>query len=140
MSVDVFGRNLKRKEGHRGPPGIGYKLTKDGQYDVENKRLCNLATAEQSNDAVNLDTLQNLVASEVRLIYRATAGLKDNLDTSELERQKLKDECDEKIEKIEVNIQELHELIIFLINSIRDAKILPDIRSIKAQLRELSKH
>ena len=45
MSVDVFGRKLEQRSGggSRDPPGVGYKLTADGQYDADNKRLCNVA-------------------------------------------------------------------------------------------------
>ena len=40
MSVDVFGCKLEqRSRGSRGPPDVGYKLTADGQYDADNKRL-----------------------------------------------------------------------------------------------------
>ena len=38
MSVDAFGRTLKRPlAGERGPPGIGYKSTANGHYDVDSK-------------------------------------------------------------------------------------------------------
>ena len=59
MSVDVFGRKLEQRSGggSRGPPGVGYKLTADGQYDADNKRLYNVAPSKQLNDAVNLDAL-----------------------------------------------------------------------------------
>ena len=30
MSVDVFGRNLGKTEGNRGPPGVGFKVTTNG--------------------------------------------------------------------------------------------------------------
>lgn len=70
MSVDVFGRQLNQAEGVRGPPGIGYKITKDGQYDLENKRLCNLAQPINFNDAVNLETLQNKIEAEVQRVLK----------------------------------------------------------------------
>ena len=36
MSVDAFGRASKRsKIGERGPPGEGYKLTSQEDYDLE---------------------------------------------------------------------------------------------------------
>ena len=55
MSVDVFGRKQRSGGGGcRGPPGVGYKLTADGQYDADNKRLCNVALPKQLNNAVNL--------------------------------------------------------------------------------------
>ena len=36
ISVDVFERKLEQRSGggSRGPPGVGYKLTTDGQYDA----------------------------------------------------------------------------------------------------------
>ena len=58
MSVDVFGRNLERDKGSRDPLGVGFKVTFSGQYDIENKRLCNISEPKHSGDAVNLDTLQ----------------------------------------------------------------------------------
>ena len=44
MSVDIFGRHLKSNKTFRGPPGVGFKLTESGDYDIENKRLVNVAT------------------------------------------------------------------------------------------------
>ena len=42
-SVDVFGGQLtKSVGGSRGPPGEGFKITLDGQYDMDNMDvLCN---------------------------------------------------------------------------------------------------
>ena len=42
MSVDVFGRNLGNIEGSRGTPGVGFKVTADGHYDMENKKYAML--------------------------------------------------------------------------------------------------
>ena len=36
----------------RGPPGVGLKLTANGNYDLENKRLTNVADATGQDDAV----------------------------------------------------------------------------------------
>ena len=60
MSIDVFGRTLKNKSGSpaKSPPGIWYKITDDGDYDVDYKRLCHVAEAKEPLDAVNLTTLQ----------------------------------------------------------------------------------
>ena len=59
MPDDVFGRKLKnkKKELKHGPPGAGYKFTPAGDYDVECKRLCNVASSTEPFDAVNLSTL-----------------------------------------------------------------------------------
>ena len=61
MSVDVFGRNLGKTEGCRGPPGVGFKVTADGHYDMENKKIRNVAEPQQLIDVVNLETLRNII-------------------------------------------------------------------------------
>ena len=38
--------------GVRGPPGVGFKLTADGNYDIDNKKLTNLAEGIDSSDAL----------------------------------------------------------------------------------------
>ncbi|XP_008205591.1 uncharacterized protein LOC103315978 [Nasonia vitripennis] len=77
MSVDVFGRNLKRGEGSRGPPGHGFKVSADGQFDLENKRLCNVAAALQPNDAVNLRAVQE---ESKKFIDRLLEAYRDEID------------------------------------------------------------
>ena len=41
-----------------GLPGVGYKLTADGNYDIDGKRLTNLAESVDDNDAVSLKVLK----------------------------------------------------------------------------------
>lgn len=61
MSVDVFGRTLIRaNQVQRGPPGIGFILTEEGNFDVEKRKLCNVASATDSSDAVTLDNLKHI--------------------------------------------------------------------------------
>ena len=38
----------------RGLPGIGFKLTDDGDYDIDGKRLTNVADSINDSDAVSL--------------------------------------------------------------------------------------
>src|SRR5579863_5783263 len=38
----------------KGPPGVGYKLDKDGNYDISDKKLVNIKNPDDDNDAVNL--------------------------------------------------------------------------------------
>lgn len=56
MSIDVFGRTLVRA--NEGPQGVGFVLTKDGDFDIEKRRLCNVAPAIEPSDAVNLESLK----------------------------------------------------------------------------------
>lgn len=64
MSINVFGHIFRKSEGdNRGHPGIGYKITSDGQYNIENKRLCNVGDPKEINDVINLVTLQKEINS-----------------------------------------------------------------------------
>ena len=58
MSIDVFGRNLGKTKGSRGPPGAGFKVTTNGHYDMENKKLCHVTEPQQPSDVVNLEILR----------------------------------------------------------------------------------
>ena len=79
MSVDVFGRKLPSEGGSssRGPPGIGFKLTEDGQYDLENKKLCNVAAPTQPNDAVNLKTLDTRLIGFRKILHEMRQDIID---------------------------------------------------------------
>ena len=44
--------------GQAGRDGIGFKLTADGNYDIDGKRLTNLAESVDDNDAVSLKVLK----------------------------------------------------------------------------------
>ena len=97
MSVDVFGRNLKRAGGSRDPPGVGFKVTSSGQYDIDNKRLCNIAEPKHFSDAVNLDALQRIVRMEITSIHEVIAKLRKDLDNLNLIVEADRDEIDAKL-------------------------------------------
>ena len=44
--------------GKPGIPGVGYKLTADGNFDIDTKRLTNVAESVDDNDAVSLKVLK----------------------------------------------------------------------------------
>lgn len=64
MSVDKFGRysegigGCKETAGVKGSPGIGFILTQNGDYDIQNKRLCNVSEAVDDGDAITLQTFK----------------------------------------------------------------------------------
>lgn len=63
MSVDKFGRHeesllFKSITGVKGPPGEGFHLTNDGDYDLKNKRLSNIGDPRLLEDAVNAKYLR----------------------------------------------------------------------------------
>ena len=45
----------------KGLPGVGFKLTSDGDYDISNKKLTNVASPQTNNDA----STKSYVDSEV---------------------------------------------------------------------------
>lgn len=62
MTIDKFGRHQSR-ERLRGPKGEGFKLTEDGDYNIENKRLVNVADPTLETDGVNLKTINSQLSS-----------------------------------------------------------------------------
>lgn len=83
MSVDVFGRQLiEKKEIQRGPPGIGFVLTPESQFDIQNKRLCNVSRAIEPTDAVNLENLKS-IQEEIKNLKQLYENLNKALDIFE---------------------------------------------------------
>lgn len=66
MNVDKFGRHNSSGRGEKGPKGDGFHFTEDGNYDLQNKRMCNIGNAESKGDAVNLGIISNLIKSCVK--------------------------------------------------------------------------
>lgn len=54
MTIDKFGRSTlrTRDKSQKGPKGDGFNLTPKGDYDIQNKRLCNLKRPSDDDDAV----------------------------------------------------------------------------------------
>jgi len=67
MSVDIFGRKLSKGDNKTiyGSLSLGFKLTDDNHYDMDNKRLCSVAKPESVNDAVSLSVMNTSIKHEV---------------------------------------------------------------------------
>ena len=78
MSVDKFGRT-SAEEGSRGPPGEGFSLTEDGNYDIQGKALRNVASPAQRGDAVNLDFINNNTISAKGNTFSAGGKVIENV-------------------------------------------------------------
>lgn len=75
MSVDVFGRQLDntqtvKNRGLPGSPGVGFKITADDNYDLENKRLCNVANPEEQNDAATLSIVHRKLHNTIKILRK----------------------------------------------------------------------
>lgn len=103
MSVDVFGRQLiEKKEIQRGPPGIGFVLTPESQFDIQNKRLCNVSKAIEPTDAVNLENLKS-IQEEIKSLKQLLKNLVKSLDIFE---EKIKHNFLEKFEELKGLIEQ----------------------------------
>lgn len=90
MPIDKFGRYLG-EYGRRGPRGEGFNLTEEGNYDMQQKRICNLAKAQEEDDAVSLGDLRQycltlddknfFVKKMDELIVKVTENIKQITET-----------------------------------------------------------
>jgi len=55
--INRFGIRSRRKniKSVKGPPGIGFKLTTDGNYDIYSKRLTNIGQPIDNKDGINIE-------------------------------------------------------------------------------------
>ena len=51
--------------GIQGSPGVGFSLTKDGNYDMNNKKLKNVGEGVESSDAVTKKQLETAINSKI---------------------------------------------------------------------------
>ena len=105
----MFGRDLGKTEGGRGPPGVGFKVTTDGHYDIENKKLCNVADSQQPNDVVNLETLRNIIQIKIRGMIDITTRLRSSLDDLDIIVDNHRDELDVQISQIKTDILTIYK-------------------------------
>ena len=61
--------------GTRGAPGVGFSLTKDGNYDMINKKLKNVGEGVESSDAITKHQLEvaiilNLIKFQQRILSK----------------------------------------------------------------------
>ena len=63
----------------RGPPGQGFKLDSNGDYDMDNKKLVNVANGTQNKHAINKGSqmlnYQVTIQTTVTLIYKTSIKL-----------------------------------------------------------------
>ena len=51
----------------KGLPGVGFKLTDDGDYDIQNKKLRNVASPQTNNDASTKSYVDSEVSKTLKL-------------------------------------------------------------------------
>ena len=113
MSVDVFGRQLTRIKsvgGSCGSLGEGFNITLNGQYDMDNRRLCNVADPTNDNDAISMRVMQSTVQQEVRLTYAVTSSLRNDVDDTSVMIQTLQSQFQESLKNQRINNETVQDL------------------------------
>ena len=65
--------------GLRGPPGIGYKLTPDGNYNMQNKKLTNVGDGMSDSDCLTKKQIYDCVKANSGDSSSSTLDLTDYL-------------------------------------------------------------
>ena len=76
------GGNPKGIKGGRGPPGIGFKLTDDGNYDMQDKKIVNIGTATGLNDVVDFKFVRNTFVNKRFPLVSCNLDMQSNRITS----------------------------------------------------------
>jgi len=63
QSQTESGRGGKGEKGNLGLPGIGFNLTDKGDFDIDGKRLADVAEPKDKNDAATRDYVDNTDAT-----------------------------------------------------------------------------
>jgi hypothetical protein len=86
----------------RGPPGIGFNLTENGDYDIAGHKLVNVKQPENPGDAVNLQYLASAFTKWTSALHAAMDKVNDNMikkDDSESVLKIVKPELSNMIKK-----------------------------------------
>jgi hypothetical protein len=102
MTSEYVLRKNRKKGGKstRGPPGIGFNLTENGDYDIAGHKLVNAKQPESPGDAVNLQYLASASTKWISALHAAMD--KDNMikkDDSESVLKIVKPELSNMIKK-----------------------------------------
>jgi hypothetical protein len=81
----VLRKNRKKggKSSTRGPPGIGFNLTENGDYDIAGHKLVNVKQPENPGDAVNLQYLASTSTKWTSALHAAMDKVNDNMITKD---------------------------------------------------------
>ena len=81
--MGIFG-NFEQYINKAGRDGIGFKLTDNGNYDIDGKRLTNVADSIDDSDAVSLKILkEHTQVIKIIIIYNQVLNFLKTLETKE---------------------------------------------------------
>ena len=73
-SGQIGQRGLQGPQGPKGDPGIGYKLTSDSNYDIENKKLKNIQNGDADQDAMTKKQIESYVGNKTQYLNDINPG------------------------------------------------------------------
>lgn len=111
-SIDKFGRRKgSHCVGHRGPQGVGFKLTSEKQYDIQGKQLKNIGDPTDEKDGATLNYV-NLLVDACKTDILSAVQQSANLITDNLvayiktERNEIVDEVTKIFQNIKIKMDE----------------------------------
>src|ERR1044072_1646276 len=146
MSVNIFGsgpESIQGPRGFRGPPGppgpqglfgIGFKyLDEEGNFDIDDKRLANVAFPQEKNDVTTKIYTDNLV-KEIRSKVDETLRLTENMNKSITELQSEDDHIKKFVEEIKSQLFDIHN------NALMKEGFESALKTINKQISTLDKN
>ena len=100
MNIDIFGHSSIGDSHLIQSPPSGIPFTATGDYNIEKRRLCNIGTAVEPDDAVNVDHLN-------KTIEKINGKLENKVDHEVL--QFFKVEIRGKIQRLEDYMKKVYE-------------------------------
>lgn len=90
MTIDLFGRHLQTSGASsvRGPAGLGFKLSAEGNFDIENKRIVNVADPQDETDAVNKKSALIVESDVINVRKKRLIEVADPIDDSDAPNSK----------------------------------------------------
>ena len=103
----MFRRQLDRTAAaSRGPPGVGFKVMSDGQYEVGGKRLCKVTDAKEQYDALNLGLVQRIIQNEICTVYQVTSCMRTDIENNNLMIRILEESINEKLKNLQIDTEQ----------------------------------
>ena len=84
----VRSQRRNKSKSNRGIPGVGFKLTNDGDFDISDRKLVNIKKPENKQDAVNLEFLERHTIYNNDAQDKIISNVKDPVDNQDVVTKK----------------------------------------------------
>ena len=131
MSLDVFGRNLEGTQVSRGPPGLGFNFSPDGNFDMENKRLCNVGEPIDLNDAVSMQTLKSVLQTEMNYLASKLVVISEAIEKYQEQIESFRSDIDNKVQYLYKESDRNISAINYIINELNKQLNVTIVETVK---------